>query len=72
MIDAQSLRIAGVDPELSFAGGESQVLGLTLALMGAGHRADLICDPGGANSGNAPRRPVSSVIRCGFGIRLTW
>jgi glycosyltransferase involved in cell wall biosynthesis len=47
VIDAQSLRIAGVDPELSFGGGESQVLGLTIALMEAGHRADLICDPGG-------------------------
>jgi glycosyltransferase involved in cell wall biosynthesis len=45
--DAPDLRIAGVDPELGFAGGESQVLGLTLALIRAGHRADLICDPAG-------------------------
>ena len=41
------MRIAGVDPERGFAGGESQVLGLTLALNRAGHRADLLCDPGG-------------------------
>jgi glycosyltransferase involved in cell wall biosynthesis len=42
-----ALRIAGVDPERGFAGGEAQVLGLTLALNRAGHRADLICDPAG-------------------------
>lgn len=45
--DAPSLRIAGVDPERGFAGGESQVLGLTLALLRAGHSADLFCDPAG-------------------------
>src|SRR5579863_2145374 len=45
--NARTLRIAGVDPERGFAGGESQVLGLTLALLRAGHRADLICDPAG-------------------------
>jgi glycosyltransferase involved in cell wall biosynthesis len=45
--DAPSLRIAGVDPERGFAGGETQVLGLTLALIRAGHRADLFCDPVG-------------------------
>jgi glycosyltransferase involved in cell wall biosynthesis len=42
-----SLRIAGVDPERGFAGGETQVLGLTLALRHLGHRGDLICDPAG-------------------------
>jgi glycosyltransferase involved in cell wall biosynthesis len=41
------LKIAGVDPERGFAGGETQVLGLTLALIRAGHRADLFCDPAG-------------------------
>ena len=46
--DAPALRIVGVDPERGFAGGESQVLGLTLALIRAGHRAELICDPAGA------------------------
>ncbi len=45
--DAPSLRIVGIDPERGFAGGESQVLGLTLALMRAGHRADLLCDSAG-------------------------
>jgi glycosyltransferase involved in cell wall biosynthesis len=42
-----SLRIAGVDPERGFAGGETQVLGLTLALRRLGHQGDLICDPAG-------------------------
>ncbi len=46
--DAPALRILGIDPERGFAGGESQVLALTLALMRSGHRADLICDPAGA------------------------
>jgi len=45
--DAPALSIAGVDPERGFAGGETQVLGLTLALIRAGHRADLLCDPAG-------------------------
>jgi glycosyltransferase involved in cell wall biosynthesis len=42
------LKIVGVDPERGFAGGETQVLGLSLALIRAGHQADLICDPDGA------------------------
>ena len=41
------MSIAGVDPELGFGGGETQVLGLTLALAAGGHRAELICDPAG-------------------------
>jgi len=41
------LRILGVDPERNFAGGESQVLGLTLELLRAGHQAELACDPQG-------------------------
>ncbi|MGO9451335.1 MAG: glycosyltransferase family 4 protein [Candidatus Binataceae bacterium] len=41
------LRIAGVDPERGFAGGESQVLGLTRELIRMGHRAELICDSEG-------------------------
>ncbi len=44
---ARPIAIAGVDPELGFAGGETQVLGLTLALAAAGQRAELICDPAG-------------------------
>jgi glycosyltransferase involved in cell wall biosynthesis len=43
----QRLRIAGVDPERGYGGGETQVLGLTLALGRMGHRAELICDPAG-------------------------
>ena len=41
------LSVAGVDPERNFAGGETQVLGLTLQLRAMGHRADLLCDPAG-------------------------
>jgi len=41
------LRILGVDPELGFAGGETQVLGLTLGLLRGGHQASLACDPRG-------------------------
>jgi glycosyltransferase involved in cell wall biosynthesis len=41
------LRIIGVDPERGFAGGESQVLGLTLELLRLGHDAQLLCDPDG-------------------------
>ncbi len=44
---AGPLGIVGIDPELGFAGGETQVLGLTLALAREGHRAELICDPAG-------------------------
>jgi glycosyltransferase involved in cell wall biosynthesis len=43
-----ALRIAGVDPERGFGGGETQVLGLTRALLRAGHGAELLCDPAGA------------------------
>ncbi|HEV2171638.1 MAG TPA: glycosyltransferase family 4 protein [Candidatus Binatus sp.] len=45
--DSRSLSIVGVDPEIGFSGGETQVLGLTLALANGGHRAELICDPTG-------------------------
>lgn len=44
---ARPLNILGVDPELGFAGGETQVLGLTLGLLRRGHRAELACDPRG-------------------------
>jgi len=43
----QAIRIAGVDPELGFGGGETQVMGLTTELVRLGHRAELICDPAG-------------------------
>ncbi len=54
------LRIAGVDPERGFAGGETQVLGLTLALLRAGHQAELICDP----DGELWRRARAAGVRC--------
>ena len=41
------LTIVGVDTELGFAGGETQVLGLTHCLIAAGHRAEILCDPRG-------------------------
>jgi L-malate glycosyltransferase len=59
-VSARSLRIAGVDPELGFGGGETQVLGLTLALISAGHRAELICDP----SGKLWQRAIDAGVRC--------
>ena len=57
---APALSIAGVDPELGFAGGETQVLGLTIALARSGHRAELICDP----AGRLWERAVAAGIRC--------
>lgn len=44
---SERLRVLGVDPERDFSGGESQVLGLTLELIRAGHQAELLCDPRG-------------------------
>jgi glycosyltransferase involved in cell wall biosynthesis len=58
--EAAALRIAGVDPERGFAGGETQVLGLTLALRKMGHAASLICDP----AGQLWERAQSSEIPC--------
>ena len=59
-VDAPALSIAGVDPELGFAGGETQVLGLTIALAAGGHRAELICDP----AGRLWERAIAAGIRC--------
>ncbi|MGH7923505.1 MAG: glycosyltransferase family 4 protein [Candidatus Binatus sp.] len=58
--DATALSIVGVDPELGFAGGETQVLGLTRALTGGGHRAELVCDP----AGRLWERATAAGIRC--------
>jgi len=44
---SEILRVLGVNPERNFSGGESQVLGLTLELIHAGHQAELLCDPQG-------------------------
>src|SRR5258708_3927843 len=46
-LDQRNLRIAGIDPEIRFGGGEAQVLGLTRELLRRGHRAELFCDPEG-------------------------
>jgi len=54
-----ALRVAGVDPERGFAGGETQVLGLTLELLRLGHRAELICDPAGRLYERARREGVT-------------
>jgi L-malate glycosyltransferase len=57
---APALKIAGVDPELGFAGGEMQVLGLTLALAKARSTAELICDP----AGRLWQRATATGIKC--------
>ncbi len=53
------MRILGVDPEVGFAGGETQVLGLTLGLLHAGHHAALACDPRGRLFDRARRAGVA-------------
>ncbi|HLX05809.1 MAG TPA: glycosyltransferase family 4 protein [Candidatus Binatus sp.] len=58
--EASKLSIVGVDPELGFAGGETQVLGLTIALVRGGHRAELICDP----AGRLWERAIAAGIKC--------
>jgi glycosyltransferase involved in cell wall biosynthesis len=59
-IEDPKLSIVGVDPELGFAGGESQVLGLAIALAGGGHRAELVCDP----AGRLWERAIAAGIKC--------
>lgn len=54
------LRIAGIDPERNFGGGETQVLGLTRELILRGHSADLICDP----DGDLARRALEAGVTC--------
>jgi glycosyltransferase involved in cell wall biosynthesis len=58
--EAPALSVIGVDPERGFGGGETQVLGLTLALKRGGHRAELICD----RAGPLWERAVSSSVKC--------
>lgn len=74
---ATSLRIAGVDPEREFGGGETQVLGLTLELLRIGHEAELFCDPDGqlwerARAAGIVCRPlrVRNAVDIGAGLRL--
>jgi glycosyltransferase involved in cell wall biosynthesis len=71
------LRVLGVDPELGFAGGETQVLGLTLGLLHAGHRAELACDPRGRLYERARREgiechplPIRNALDFAAGLRL--
>jgi glycosyltransferase involved in cell wall biosynthesis len=64
-IEAPKLSIVGVDPELGFAGGETQVLGLTLALAADGHRAELICDP----AGRLWEKAVAAGVKC-YSLRI--
>jgi len=53
------LSVVGVDPERNFAGGETQVLGLTLEFRAMGHRAELLCDPAGELWGRAQAAGVA-------------
>ncbi|MGA7873533.1 MAG: glycosyltransferase family 4 protein [Candidatus Binatus sp.] len=76
-VDALKLSVVGVDPELGFAGGETQVLGLTRALASGGHRAELICDPAGrlweqANAAGIRCHPIRirNAVDLAAGIRL--
>ena len=54
------MRIAGIDPEQNFSGGEVQVMSLTLELLRAGHDAELLCDP----DGELWRRAEQAAIKC--------
>jgi glycosyltransferase involved in cell wall biosynthesis len=58
--DSPALSVVGIDPELGFGGGETQVLGLTLALGRAGHRAELICD----RTGELWERATAAGVKC--------
>jgi glycosyltransferase involved in cell wall biosynthesis len=76
-VDERPLSVVGVDPELGFGGGETQVLGLTLALAAGGHRAELICDRAGRlwEQATAARirchpLPIRNAIDLAAGIRL--
>lgn len=75
--DGPALSILGVDPELGFAGGEGQALGLTVELLAAGHRVELLADPRGAlwdraREAGVTCRPLSirNAIDFRAGIRL--
>ncbi|MGH7987471.1 MAG: glycosyltransferase family 4 protein [Candidatus Binataceae bacterium] len=77
LVGSPPLSVIGVDPERGFGGGETQVLGLTLALRAAGIRAELACDPDGALAQRAhhagvrchPLR-IRNSIDVGAGLRL--
>ena len=71
------LRIIGIDPERNFAGGESQVLGLTLELLRMGQDAQLLCDPDGllwqrARAAGVVCHPlkIRNAVDCLAGLKL--
>ncbi|MBV8357717.1 MAG: glycosyltransferase family 4 protein [Deltaproteobacteria bacterium] len=71
------MRIAGIDPERNFGGGEVQVMGLTLELLRAGHDAELLCHPDGelwrrANHAGIVCRPlkIRNSLDAAAGLRL--
>jgi glycosyltransferase involved in cell wall biosynthesis len=71
------MRIAGIDPERNFGGGEVQVMGLTLELLRAGHDAELLCHPDGelwrrANQAGITCRPlkIRNSLDAAAGLRL--
>jgi glycosyltransferase involved in cell wall biosynthesis len=73
----RKLRVLGVDPERGFAGGETQVLGLTLGLLREGHHAELACDPRGLLYERARRAgvechplPIRNALDFAAGMRL--
>lgn len=73
----RSLTVLGVDPERGFAGGETQVLALTLELIRCGHTAEIACDPRGRlfhRAGEAGVRchplAIRNALDLGAAIRL--
>jgi glycosyltransferase involved in cell wall biosynthesis len=71
------MRIAGIDPERNFGGGEVQVMGLSLELLRAGHDVELLCDPDGelwrrANQAGIECRPlkIRNSLDAAAGLRL--
>jgi len=71
------MRIAGIDPERNFGGGEAQVIGLTLELLRAGHDAELLCHPDGelwrrANQAGIVCQPlkIRNSLDAAAGLRL--
>lgn len=71
------MRIAGIDPERNFGGGEAQVMGLTLELLRAGHDAELLCHPEGelwqrANQAGITCQPlkIRNSLDAAAGLRL--
>ena len=60
------MRIAGIDPERNFGGGEVQVMGLTLELLRAGHAVTTLNR--GLTSDDLPAR-LSACAAIGTAVR---